>query len=50
MVLQTTLYRNKATVDKRLDSCCVTEFSGYDALQQRVCSDRIAVLSYEAAT
>jgi hypothetical protein len=30
MVLQTALHRNKATVDKHLDSCPSPTFSGYD--------------------
>jgi hypothetical protein len=34
----------------RLDSCSASTFSGYDHFSKRVCSDRIAVLSYGAAT
>jgi hypothetical protein len=39
---QTALQRDKATVDKQLRLEPFTEFSGRDAFQQRVCSDRIA--------
>jgi hypothetical protein len=48
--LQTALYRGKAHRRQTTRLLSVIEFSGRDAFQQRVCSDRIAILSYEAAT